>query len=285
MAYRVLLVPILGDHADRAALDLALSIGRPLNAHIVGVHVQQPLASLFVGNIYDPAPLPGSVIERMEEEHLRQRQAAAQLFRSWMADNAITDSSSALRSGPSAEWIETEAPVGTELAFLARTADLVVLPRTARVYSGVSDEALEGTLFHSGRPVLLLPGSIAPRPFNSVVIAWNDSREAAHAVSAAWSLIGRCKRITVFAGRADERLRRSAERFAGHIRRRGYAAPTIVYDESADTGWALLNIAGRESADLIVLGAYTHSRLRHLVLGGVTSHILSNATVPLLMAH
>ena len=132
--------------------------------------------------------------------------------------------------------------------------------------------------------LLLVPGPAPADPFSTVVIAWNDSREAAHAVAAAWSLIGRAKRIVIFAG-GDETLRRSAGQLAVHLAWRGYAPTTVVGEASTDAGSNLLALAGRERAGLIVMGAYSHSRLRHFVLGGMTSDVLRQATIPVLMAH
>jgi nucleotide-binding universal stress UspA family protein len=287
MAYRVILVPLLGDAADATALDIAQVIGDRTHAHIVCAHVRPLLWSGGTDVCSGPMPLNDTVIDMIEEHSRRQTGIAREKFQAWLRQHSIrvVPSPGGRPTALTAEWIESEAAVSHELASLARTSDLVVLARTAREYAPASDEALHGTLFESGRPVLVVPGAVEPRAFETVLIAWNDSREAALAVAAAWSLIGRAKRIVVFVGSANDARRQAANRFSRQIGWRGYAPPTVVFDESNDPGAALLRTAQRDGADLIVMGAYTHSRLRHLVFGGVTSRVLSESATPILMAH
>jgi nucleotide-binding universal stress UspA family protein len=285
MAYRVILVPLLGEASDKGALDTAHMAGATMHAHIIGLHVRQPLASLISGTMYDAVPLPGTLIQQIEDDRKAHAVAACKTFEAWQNAAAVETATSpggAVRL--TAEWIEMEAPVATEIALRARAADLVVLPRAARDYALATDEGLHGALFDSGRPVLIVPDA-ASSHFDTVVIAWNDSREAAHAVAAAWSLIGRAKRIIVFAAGSGEAHRHAAERLTQHLAWRGYSPATVVAEGSADAGPSLLAVAKRERAGLIVMGAYTHSRLRHLAFGGVTSHVLRHATIPVLMAH
>jgi nucleotide-binding universal stress UspA family protein len=287
MAYRIILVPLLGEAADQGALDAARVIGSSCShAHIVGLHVRQPLVSLISGTMYDAVPLPGTLIQKIEDDRATQVAAARNQFEAWRKAAAIgTATTPCGQAGLTCEWIEMEAPVAAEIALRARTADLVILPRAARDYALASDEGLHGALFDSGRPVLIVPDSVAPHRFDTVVIAWNDSREAAHAVAAAWSLIGRAKRTVIFTGGGNEASREAAQRLAQHLAWRGYGQAEVVAEASSDAGSSLLAVAARERADLIVMGAYTHSRLRHLAFGGVTTHVLKHCTVPVLMAH
>ena len=116
--------------------------------------------------------------------------AARDKFHAWQTASDIESASSPPSSGSvTAEWSEVQGPVAREIARRARTADLTVVARTGRQYAIDSDQTLQGALWESGRPVLLVPGESKAGLFDTVVIAWNDSREAAHAVSAAWSLI------------------------------------------------------------------------------------------------
>jgi nucleotide-binding universal stress UspA family protein len=286
MAYRVIVVPILGEPADSAALNMARAVGERMHAHIVALHVRTPLATLVTAGAYDPAPIPPEVINRLEEDLRNQAAAARKTFQTWQQTYGIDMVSAPARAAKAtAEWIDVEASVADEIAARARTADLVVLPRSTREYAAPADEALHGALFNSGRPTLIVPGETASGPFDTILIAWNDSRESAHAVAAAWSLIGRAKRVIVFAGGSDAGLRVAADRFVSHLAWRGYPPATVVSDSSKDIGAALLAVAQREKAGAIVMGAYTHSRLRHFVFGGATSHVLASATIPVLMAH
>ena len=286
MAYRVILVPIMGDPAEPHALDVTRGLTDMIRSHIIGIHVRSPISLAASGAVLDTGYLTAGVIEALEQAGRERAGEARTTFRRWQEATGLANATSPPASGQTTvEWSEVQAPVAPEIARRARTADLTVVARSHRDYAIDADQILQGALWESGRPVLLVPGK-SPRPLlDTAVIAWNDSREAAHAVSAAWSLIGRVQRIVVFVGGEDEALRHAAERFVRHLAWRGYASATVVSDPSADTGAGLLAVAEREKAGLIIMGAYSHSRLRHFVFGGATSFILANATIPVLLAH
>jgi nucleotide-binding universal stress UspA family protein len=286
MAYRVVLVPVMGDPAEEHALDVTRAITDMLRAHIVGIHVRYPARMDLSGSLFDPGYMPPMVVDAIER---RARAAAAEAgakFEKWRQAAGIATATAPPATGSAtAEWQEVQGPIAEEIARRARTADLTVVARSGRQPLSDTDQTLHGALWDSGRPVLLVPGGSDTRLLDTVVIAWNDSREAAHAVSAAWSLIGRARRLVVFIGGGDAALRHSAERFLAHLTWRGYAPATIVGDPSEEIGPGLLAVAEREKAGLIIMGAYSHSRLRHMVFGGATSFILRNGNVPILLAH
>ena len=286
MAYRVVLVPVMGDPAEQHALDVTRAITGMMRTHIVGIHVRHPLRMMASGGLFDPGYMTPSVIEAIEQSDRAAAAEARDKFHKWREASGIDCAVSPPASGgTTAEWHEVQAPVAEEIARRARTVDLTVVARSGRQYLFDTDQTLHGALWESGRPVLLVPGGSATSLFDTVVIAWNDSREAAHAVSAAWSLIGRARRLVVFVGGESEALRHSAERLVSHLAWRGYAPATVLGDSSEETGVGLLAVAGRERAGLIIMGAYSHSRLRHLVFGGATSFVLRHAAIPVLMAH
>jgi nucleotide-binding universal stress UspA family protein len=257
-----------------------------MRTHIVGIHVRHPFPPPPASGLLDPGYVTPGMLEAIEESDRIATAAARNTFHKWREASGIECAEAPPATGSTtAEWHEVKAPVAEEIARRARTADITVIARSGRQYVFDDDQTLHGALWESGRPVLLVPGGNGTSLFDTVLIAWNDSREAAHAVSAAWSLISRARRLVVFAGGADDALRRSAERFVAHLTWRGYAPATIIGDAARETGPALLATAEREKAGLIIMGAYSHSRLRHLVFGGATSFMLRNATVPVLMAH
>jgi nucleotide-binding universal stress UspA family protein len=286
MAYRVVLVPVMGDPAEEHALDVTRAITDMMRAHIIGIHVRPPSRMAPSGALFDPGYMPPSIIDAIERNGRAAAAEARDKFGKWRdaAGIALADSPPA-SGGATAEWHEVQAPIGEEVARRARTADLTVVARSGRQYVIDTDQTLHGALWESGRPVLLVPGGGGAGLFDTVVIAWNDSREAAHAVSAAWSLIGRARRLVVFIGGKSPALRHSADHFVSHLTWRGYAPATVVDDPSEDVGAGLLTAAEREKAGLLIMGAYSHSRLRHIVFGGATSFVLRNATIPVLLAH
>lgn len=178
--------------------------------------------------------------------------------------------------------------VGLTLAAEARTADLFI---ATRPYGHVKNnaEALESVLFNSGRGCLFVPPVGAPRPFETVVLAWRNTREAARAVSEAMPLLVAAKQVLVTMvgeGSAPEQEGVSpGADIARYLDRHG-----VNVELRPLTGWthpakALLNEVEKSGADLLVMGGYGHSRFREWVLGGATRDILTKAEVPVLIAH
>ncbi|HEX2891038.1 universal stress protein [Vineibacter terrae] len=285
MAYRVILVPIMGDPAEQHALDLTRNLTDMIRSHIVGIHVRHPVG-LVAGGMVAPGYMTPAVVDALEASGRAGAAAARDKFHAWQEAADIQSAATPPSTGSvTAEWCEAHGPVAQEIARRARTADLTVVARTGRQYAVDSDQTLQGALWESGRPVLLVPGESKAGLFDTVVIAWNDTREAAHAVSAAWSLIARARRIVVFVGGSDRQLRESADDLVRHLAWRACAPATVINDPADNAGAGLLAVAARENAGLIVMGAYSHGRLRNLVFGGATNIVLRHTTIPVLMTH
>jgi len=138
----------------------------------------------------------------------------------------------------------------------------------------------------TGRPVLLAPATMPRRLGTSVAIAWNGSIEASNAVSSALPFITRAKTVTAITvlegGGQDQNL----DGLIAYLRWHGVRAKVSrARNRGGDVGKALTGAASRAKADLLVMGAYTHSRMREMILGGVTNHVLHSAKIPVLLAH
>jgi nucleotide-binding universal stress UspA family protein len=175
---------------------------------------------------------------------------------------------------------------------IARTADLVILGRTEDIdQSTLDSEILDGALMSGGRPCLVVPRWREPHAWGRrALIAWKGTREASRAVSAAMPLLARADSVRICVvnprGEADGEDKRSLGRLATHLMRHGVRVEETVTPTSGEG--AEKAIAGEiESfgADLLVMGAYGHSRVRQWVLGGVTRAMLASANVPILTAH
>ncbi len=284
MSYRVILLPVLHDPADKAALAATKALLDIDRSHVVGLHVRVAPGSLIAGA--DGGYVPAVVIDDLEKQDRERAAAARALFAAWRKERGLELASAPPKdAASSADWHEVLAPVGSEIGRRGRAADLIVLARAPRGYSATTDGALEAALFSTGRPVLVVPEEPA-RPLQStVVIAWNDSRESARAVAASWPLLARTERIILFVGGEDEPMRRSADHLADHLLWRGYARPTLIVDPTRDVAGVVLDIAQRERAGCVVMGAYSHSRLQQYVLGGATTDMFRLCRLPMLMAH
>ncbi|HWA00079.1 MAG TPA: universal stress protein [Caulobacterales bacterium] len=174
----------------------------------------------------------------------------------------------------------------------ARYANVAVMARPVEGTAGdLREEIIEGVLFHSGRPALIAPPNWSgPRIGKRVVVAWDASREATRALSEAGPLLDRAENVTVVTVDAKPKMFGHGDQpganIAAHLSRCGQAVDVHNVDSIGRApALAILEEANALGADLVVMGAYAHSRLRELVFGGATRDLLHAATVPILMAH
>ena len=179
------------------------------------------------------------------------------------------------------------AEIPDRLTQYARLKDLTILPVPAG--DGLDDWYAETIIFGSGRPTLLLPGEWKKRlPFETVVVAWDFSRPAARAVADALPLLQKAKKIHVLTVSNDKDfdMKQSASELAKNLARHGVETVLDVVDRAGrEIGSVITSHARSCDADLLVMGAYGHSRLRQIVLGGATRSILSTPDLPILMSH
>jgi nucleotide-binding universal stress UspA family protein len=145
---------------------------------------------------------------------------------------------------------------------------------------------LESALFESGRPVLIAPPTSPHALGDHVLIAWNRSTEQARTTAFAMPLLRRAQRITILTVEGSTVAGPSGVELARSLKMNGIVAgPITVAPGKASAGETILRKAEELGCDLIVKGAYTQSRLRQMIFGGATRHILANANLPVLMAH
>lgn len=186
-------------------------------------------------------------------------------------------------------WVVREGGIG-RVCELARYANLTVIgqaaPDAEEEFSGA--DLIHDLVLSSGRPVLVVPCTpLAQHVGQRIAVAWNGSREASRAVADAMPLLLRAERVGVLLASGDDRSG-VGDRICGHLERNGVAAdilPVAAHAHDHDAGVALLAEVDGFSADLLVMGAYGRSRMRALVLGGATRHVLHHLPIPALMSH
>ena len=200
------------------------------------------------------------------------------------------DFEAALKSaGVDGEFIGSEPhlpPGGAQM----HCVDLIVAPRPeADQRPLIRSEIPDGVLLDSGAPALILPQDWKPAPVGeNVVIAWNASREATRAVHDAMPLLTRAKKVTIFtfSQRASD-LRFLSELLAAHLDRHGVSSHLSDWTNTGDLSAveALFASLDTQDADLIVAGAFGHSRLFESLFGGVSADLLRQPMIPILMSH
>ncbi|MDH5557607.1 MAG: universal stress protein [Alphaproteobacteria bacterium] len=287
MAIKVILTPLFGVSSDGAALATAQAVAQKFSAHIDVMHIRADPRTMIP---YIGEGMSGALIEEMiasaEQQADERAKRVRQSFDDWRAKSGLAMGVSAA-DGPNCAWIEDTGRPDVCIARRGRVADVVVIAR-AEGDNAVTTitETLEAALMDSGSPLLVAPSGAPKSVGGHVAIAWNGGLEAARAVTAAMPFLKAAGKATILVVGDPCPPEANAEALAGYLASHGVEAKINAMDAGGDSMSAtLLGAAGQAGADLMVMGAYTHSRLRELVFGGVTYEVLAAADIPVLMAH
>lgn len=289
MAYRRLLLPLTGTAAGEAALHTALMVARIWNAHVHCLHVRV--------DARDVAPLAGeglsgAMIEEMmaatERESGERAGRVHALFERFVEGRDVTialNAESALRSvGPTLSFESIAGREEDVVAQQSRLYDMAVVPHPETEDDVSSSDALHAVLFDSGRPVLIAPREPPATLGTRVCCAWNGTAESAAAINAALPWLHRAEHVQLLHSEGYQRRGPGVEGIRAYLRWHEIEAEAVSFKpQTREVGAGLLGAARDFGADLLCMGAYSHSRLRQLILGGVTRHVLENADIPVLM--
>lgn len=281
MSLKDILAIVLGSEPDEPAIALA--------EHLADAHAAALSATFLTALPDEPLAYEPTVVAGVWAELLGRARTEADEERKQVEARMR-------RSGREVEFRTIEAlgrDLGRVAAVHARYSDLTVLARPRDDAGGdMRVETIEGVLYHAGRPVLIAPpGWTAAHPFGqNIVIAWDASREATRALAEARTFLGKCARATVLTVDAKPKTFGHGDQpglnIAAHLARRGVNVEVRNADGAGrPIARVLLEETEALGGDLLVMGAYAHSRLREMVFGGATRDVLSSATVPVLMAH
>ena len=296
-----LLLPLNGVPSETAALSLGLTLARRFSAHLQVLHVAT--------DGRDVAPLAGeglsgAMVEEMmtaaERDSDRRIVSARALLETALDADAATAGGVRLAvRGPGAPQAQHQAPhqagvtfrsvKGREhevVAHAARLSDLILVPHPDAVDEALSSsEALHAVLFDSGRPAIIAPKRAPSEIGRRICVAWNGTAESASAVFSVLGWLHQADSVQVLHSPDYQRRGPAAADLVGYLAMHGIeAGMTSFRAEGGEVGAALLAAADSFGADMLAMGAYSHSRLRQLFLGGVTRHVIAKATLPVLMA-
>jgi nucleotide-binding universal stress UspA family protein len=277
MSYKTVLV-----HADTSVhaagrIRLAAQVASSEGAHLIGVAVTGISRFMFPETA---APLtPPTVANYAVTMHEHARQALDQFLHIARAEGVASHEARLVDDDPEGA-----------LVLMSRYADVVVLSQTdpAHQVAGAVRQLPEYVMLNIARPVLLVPYAKRPeRLCGNAMVAWDGSVEAARALAGALPLLRRASVVTVAQFQRGEPVEPAAQAadLTAWLARHGVRASVTEPGVGIDDGNALLSLAADTQADLVVMGGYGHSRLRELLLGGVTKTMLEAMTVPVLMAH
>ncbi len=278
MPYKDILVHVDGSKNCASRIELAAMLARAQDAHLIG---------LFVAS----NPQVPEFVQAMMGQSVQDIQAKFQKEASETAEAQF--GALAKASGVPSEWRVAEGDPVEQLSLHGRYADLVVVGQrdSSLMSEPGSVDIADELVFELGRPVMVVPYTGHFKKLGErIMVAWNASRESTRAVGDSIPVLRNAKQVTVLAinpkgGRNGHGAVPGAD-IAQHLARHGVKAEAQhVFAEDVDVGNMLLSRAADENADLIVMGCYGRSRLREMVLGGATRHLLRHMTVPVIMSH
>ncbi|WP_426957828.1 universal stress protein [Muricoccus radiodurans] len=289
MAYRRILLPLTGTASGEAALQTAVMTAHIWHSHVHCIHVRV--------DARDVAPLAGeglsgAMIEEMMAATERESGDRATRVRA-LFDRFVDGKDVVL--APTAE--EAEKAEATTLSFasvpgreedtvaqMSRLYDMAIVPHPEAGEDVSSSDALHAVLFDSGRPVLIAPRQAPATIGTRVCCAWNGTAESAAAIAAALPWLHRAEAVRVLHSPDYQRRGPQVTGILNYLKWHSIQAEAVEFKPiTREVGAGLLGAARDFNADLLCMGAYSHSRIRQLILGGVTRHVLENADMPVMM--
>jgi nucleotide-binding universal stress UspA family protein len=281
---KAILVPVEDHDSMPAVLEMARLIARRFDSCIEGFAVYP-----VPGNFVAVDPLSNLTLPHGDERDGELEGRARGAFESFMQAYGVpgvSQSSGQPQAAYSWCWSQPAAQADAFIGSYGRLFDLIVLGRPGRAPQDPRMAPLETALFESGRPVLIAPPVPPPDIGRNVLVAWNGSTEQARTMAFAMPLMREARQVTVLSVEGGMTPGPAGDDMARRLRMNGLPATAVtIAAGTRTTGEAILAHAGSLGCDLLVKGAYTQSRLRQIMFGGTTRHILAHATLPVLMAH
>jgi nucleotide-binding universal stress UspA family protein len=276
MTYATLMVHLELGQSNAGLLKITASLAERFHARVVGIAARQPIQI-----IYNEGYVAGEIVEDDLKETKKEMEETEAEFRSAL-QTRVRD----------LEWRSKVmfGPLSDYLAREARSADLVItgVDRSGSLISPSRNANTSDFVMRVGRPVLIVPDSVERLKVERVVVGWKDTRETRRAVLDALPLLKQAADVTVVEIASEEKLtaaRRHVEDVTGWLKGHGVPARFLALPSGGDDVVQLKTVVQEQSADLIVAGAYGHSRLREWVLGGVTDDLLLRADRCSLVSH
>lgn len=273
-------VPVELHSSIDSVLRTSLLLARRFNGHIEGAPLGPDLPDLVAFDM----PVSWTVSDQNAWREIADE--AHRAFEAFMSANGVVAKEpDGLSQTPTCGWSGETSLGDSQAASLARAYDVSVMGRPGDDRGDPRMATAEAAIFESGRPVLLAPPTPVETLGESIAISWNQSTETARAVAFAMPLLLRAKSVYVLTIENFMVDGPPGELLARNLRAYGVPAEAVTRPNARTSGEAVLDHATKLGCDLLIKGAYTQSRLRQMIFGGATAHILGNARLPVFMAN
>ena len=287
MPIKSILVPLDGTESAQPVLETAFAVARNLSAHVEVLHVRADSKNAvpLLGE-----GMSGAMIEEMIDLAETEAGTRAEKARAMFDDICKRLEFPIVGSppgpdGPSAGWVDRTGREDEVAARRGRLSDLIVVARPTPDTDVSSRMTLNAAIRETGRPILVVPPG-APQPIGKkVAIAWNGSAEAARAVRLSVTFIELAEEVFILTAEGGGTRAAEASELADYLAWQGVSAKTRTFEIADHAGGEeLLRECAGTGADLLLMGAFTQSRVRQLIMGGITRHVLAAAEIPVVMA-
>ena len=284
MVMKSILVPVEESEVLPSMLETAHLVAQRFGAYIEGLHVRPEISGVVAAGAAGLVAATPGLVESFERQDSENTARSRELFDAFMKEHGVPIDGAG--DAPGAGWREEVAPGDEAVGSRGRVFDLIVVGRPVKGASLPAMSTLEAALFDSGRPVIIAPPSPPKTIGETVVVAWNGASETARTIAFGLPFLAGASKVVVLTVDRGSFPGPTNEEAATHLRRLGIDATTVdAAAENAPVGEVILEHCREVGADLLFKGAYTHSRLRQMIFGGVTSYILEAAELPVFMAH
>src|SRR5215831_13625074 len=281
LTMKTILVPTQNIPAMKSTLETAVLLAERAGSYIEGVPLWFGAPEFVVAELASSFSIE-TFRARREEEAAEARK----LFETFMREHGVA-AAKTTADRPWFSWFAEVPPGESLVGSHGRVFDVIVMSRPAADTIPLHNRAIESGLFESGRPVLLAPPTAPKQIATNIMIHWNGSTEQARTNAFAMPLLRLAERVTLLTVVGGQEVPGpSANQVLGHLQYNGIPAePMSIELDGRSTGEAILAAAKAQGCDLLIKGAFTRNRLRQMIFGGATSHVIEHAELPLLMAH
>ena len=287
MSFKTILVPVSSPEASKSTLETALLVAKRWGSHIEVLHVRADPRGLVP---YTGEGMDGSMIEEImdvtEREGTDRATQARSMFEAFCAENSliVSDTPSA-KAAVTTSWREETGREDEIVALKGRLYDLIIVGRPSATSPLPSPITLEAALHDTGRPIIVAPPEAPADVAGHIAIAWEASPEAARTIAVSIQSLSLADKVSILAPKLSQPLPLEPSDLVDRLIWHGVSATIHEFDaQLGDLGATFLSETSAIGADLLVKGAYSQSRLRQMVLGGRTRHILNHTTIPTLLA-
>jgi nucleotide-binding universal stress UspA family protein len=274
------LVPIEQHENLSAILETACLFAARFDTYLEGLPAWPTFASFVAVDPMGAAAIPPDTGD--DEELVHKTRAE---YEGFMQEHGVPRAGPKI-TGQSFGWADGEPASDGTVASHARIFDITIVGRPTSSSPSPRMSTLEAALFESGRPILIAPPTAPDHLGRSVMIAWNGSTETARAVAFSMPLLAKAERVVVLTVEGGTVPGPSGQALCDMLVANDIAAEeTTVPPGNLAVGAAMLANAGSLGCDLVIKGAYTQSRVRQMIFGGATSHILWSTELPVFMAN